>query len=39
MTNQTQNNTLNYFIDGKFTKVTRFFVLSFTNENDRTSFF
>ena len=39
MTNQTQNNTLNYFIDGKFTKVTRFFVLLFANENDRTSFF
>ena len=39
MTNQTENNTLNYLTDTKFTKVNRLFVLSFENENDRTSFF
>ena len=38
MTNQAQNNNLNYLIDPKFTKVNRLFVLSFENENDRTSF-
>ena len=38
MTNQTKNNNLNYLIDPTFTKVNRFFVLSFENENDRTSF-
>ena len=38
MTNQTKNNNLNYFIDPKFTKVNRLFVLSFENENDRASF-
>ena len=38
MTNQTENNTLNYLTDTKFTKVNRLFVLSFENENDRTSF-
>ena len=38
MTNQTQNNNLNYLIDWTFTKINRFFVLSFENENDRTSF-
>ena len=38
MTNQTQNNNLNYFLDPTFTKVNRLFVLSFQNENDRTSF-
>ena len=38
MTNQTKNNSLNYLIDPTFTKVNRFFVLSFENENDRTSF-
>ena len=37
-TNQTENNNLNYFIDPTFTKVNRLFVLSFENENDRTSF-
>ena len=31
MTNQTQNNNLNYFIDPTFTKVNRLFVLSFEN--------
>ena len=38
MTNQTKNNNLNYLIDLTFTKVNRLFVLSFENENDRTSF-
>ena len=38
MTNQTKNNNLNYLIDPTFTKVNRLFVLSFENENDRTSF-
>ena len=38
MTNQTKNNHLNYLINPAFTKVNRLFVLSFENENDRTSF-
>ena len=38
MTNQSKNNNLNYLIDPTFTKVNRLFVLSFENENDRTSF-
>ena len=38
MTNQTKNNNLNYSIDRIFTKVKRLFVLTFENENDRTSF-
>ena len=38
MTNQTQNNNLDYLIDSTFTKVSRLFVLSFENEDDRTSF-
>ena len=38
MTNQTKNNNLYHLIDPKFTKVNRLFVLSFENENDRTSF-
>ena len=38
MTNQTKNNNLNYLIDSRFNKVNSFFVLSFDNENDRTSF-
>ena len=38
MTNQTKSNNLNYLIDPTFTKVNRLFVLSFENENDRTSF-
>ena len=37
MTNQTKNNNLNYLIDPTFTKVNRLFVLSFENENHRTS--
>ena len=38
MRNQTKNNNLNYLIDSTFTNVNRLFVLSFENENDRTSF-
>ena len=38
MTNQTKNNNLNYLIDPTFTKVNRLFILSFKNEEDRTSF-
>ena len=38
MTNQTQNNNLNYLIDPTFTRVNRLFVLSFENEDDRRSF-
>ena len=38
MTNQTKNNNLNYLTDPTYTKVNRFFVLSFENQNDRTSF-
>ena len=38
MSNQAQNNNLNCFIDPTFTDVNRLFVLTFENENDRTSF-
>ena len=38
MPNQTKSNNLNYLIDPKFTNVNRLFVLSFENEDDRTSF-
>ena len=38
MSNQTKNNNLNYLIDPTFTNLNRLFVLSFENENDRTSF-
>ena len=38
MTNQSKNNDLNDLIDPTFTNVNRMFVLSFKNENDRTSF-
>ena len=38
MTNQTKSNYLNYLIDPTFTKVNRLFILSFENEEDRTSF-
>ena len=33
MTNQTQNNNLNYLIDPTFTKVNRLFVLPFARNN------
>ena len=38
MSNKTKNNSFNYIIDPTFNKVNRLFVLSFENENDRTSF-
>ena len=38
MTNQTKNNNLNSLIDTTYTKVNRLFILSFENENVRTSF-
>ena len=38
MTNQTQNNNLNYLIDPTLTKVNILFFLSFGNEDDRRSF-
>ena len=38
MSNQTKNNNINYLIDPTFTKVNRLFVLSFENEDDKTSF-
>ena len=38
MTNQTQNNNVNYLIVPTFTKVNRLLVLSFENEDDRRSF-
>ena len=38
MTNHTKNNNLYYLIDPTFTKVNGLFVLSFENENNRTSF-
>ena len=38
MTNQTKTDHLNHLIDPTFTKVNRLFVLSFENEEDRTSF-
>ena len=38
MTNQSKNNNLNYLIDPTFIKFNRLFVLSFENEDDRTSF-
>ena len=38
MSNQTKNNNLNYLIDPTFTNVNRLLVLTFKNEDDRTSF-
>ena len=39
MSNQNKNNNLNYFIDPIFSNVNRLFVLSFENEDDRTSYY
>ena len=39
MSNQTKNNNLNYLIDPTFSNVNRLFVLSFENEDDRTSYY
>ena len=38
ITSQPKINNLNYYIDPTFNKVNRLFVLSFQNENERTSF-
>ena len=38
MSNQNKNNNLNYLIDLTFSNVNRLFVLSFENEDDRTSY-
>ena len=38
MTKQTKTNNSNYLIDTTFNKVNRLFVLSFEDEEDRTSF-
>ena len=38
MSNQPNNNNLNYLIDPTFTNANRLFVSTFENENDRTSF-
>ena len=38
MNNQTKTNHLDYLIDPTFMKVKGLFVLSFENEEDRTSF-
>ena len=38
MSNQTENNNLNFLIDPTFTNGNRLFVLTFENEDDRTSF-
>ena len=39
MSNQNKNNNLNYLIDTTFSNVNRLFVLSFENEDDRTSYY
>ena len=39
MSNQTKNKNLNYLIDHTFSNVNRLFVLSFENEDDRTSYY
>ena len=39
MSNQNKNNYLNYLIDPTFSNVNRSFVLSFENEDDRTSYY
>ena len=39
MYNQNKNNNLNYLIDTTFSNVNRLFVLSFENEDDRTSYY
>ena len=38
MSNQTKNSNLNYLIDPTFTNVNRLYVLSYKNEDDRSSF-
>ena len=38
MSNQNKNNNLNYLTDPTFSNVNKLFVLSFENEDDRTSY-
>ena len=38
MSSQVANNNLNYLMDPTFSNVNRLFVLSFENEEDKTSF-
>ena len=38
MSNRNKNNNLNYLIDTTFSNINRLFVLSFENEDDRTSY-
>ena len=39
MSNQIKNNNLNYLIDPTFSNINRLFVLSFENEDDRSSYY
>ena len=39
MSNQNKNNNLNYLIDTTFSNVNRLYVISFENEDDRTSYY
>ena len=39
LSNQNKNNNLNYLIDTTFSNVNRLFVLSFENEDNRTSYY
>ena len=39
MSNQNKNNNLNYLINPTFSNVNRLFLLSFENEDDRTSYY
>ena len=39
ISNQNKNNNLNYLIDPTFSNVNRLFVLSFKNEDGRTSYY
>ena len=39
MSNQNKNNNLIYLIDTTFSNVNRLFVLSFENEDDRTTYY
>ena len=39
MSNQNKNNNLNYLTDPTFSNINRLFILSFENEDDRTSYY
>ena len=39
MSNQNKNNNINYLVDTTSSNVNRLFVLSFENEDDRTSYY